>query len=580
MGRTRVSGPVTHPGADHAGAGLERRGQHRSVATMGPAASGVSPAVSSAPRGLDVSGYQPNINWSSVKANGAKFAYMKATEGTGYTSGSFAAQYNGSYTSGLIRGAYHFALPDRSSGAWQADYFINHGGGWSADGKTLPGALDIEYNPYGGVCYGKSYSGMVTWVRSFVNEYHTRTSRWPAIYSTADWWRTCTGNSGAFGAYDPLWIACYCAGVGSLPAGWHTHSIWQYANSGTFPGDQDVFNGTSVGLARLALGSGANPAAVVGTAGTVRVYARGTTRSAYEDRLPVGGQWTGLHSLGGTWPANLTALASSGGPVYVFAVGSAGGLNYNVLSGTSWSGWKSLGAPSGGLQGRPAVVQDHRGAIRVFVRGANRSLYQAQLPPGGHWSGLWKMGGRFPDNPGALVGSSGYVWVFDVGTGGVLYERHLVPGGSWSGWVRVGGGVTGAPAATQDHGGTLRVYLHGTTSGLFEFRRPPAHGWSRATSLGGKFPDSPAALTGASGYVWVFDVGTNGVLYERHLAPGGSWSGWVRVGGSLVGVPAATQDHSGTLRVYLRGTNAALYEFRRPVGSLWSAPTSLGGKLF
>jgi hypothetical protein len=38
----------------------------------------------------------------------------------------------------------------------------------------------------------------------FVKEYHARTGRWATIYSTTDWWTTCTGNSGAFAANDPL----------------------------------------------------------------------------------------------------------------------------------------------------------------------------------------------------------------------------------------------------------------------------------------------------------------------------------------------------------------------------------------
>ena len=29
------------------------------------------------PKGLDVSGYQPNINWAQVKANGASFVFIK-----------------------------------------------------------------------------------------------------------------------------------------------------------------------------------------------------------------------------------------------------------------------------------------------------------------------------------------------------------------------------------------------------------------------------------------------------------------------------------------------------------------------
>jgi hypothetical protein len=97
--------------------------------------------------GIDVSSYQGDINWASVAPH-IDFAYAKATEGTYYTNPDFTNQYEGPYDNGVIRGAYHFAIPPNASGQAQADYFISHGGGWSGDGMTLPGALDIEYNPY------------------------------------------------------------------------------------------------------------------------------------------------------------------------------------------------------------------------------------------------------------------------------------------------------------------------------------------------------------------------------------------------------------------------------------------------
>ena len=40
--------------------------------------------------------------------------------------------------------------------------------------------------------------------------------------------------------------------VGALPAGWPTFTFWQYSDTGTFPGDQDVFNGSRSQLIRLA----------------------------------------------------------------------------------------------------------------------------------------------------------------------------------------------------------------------------------------------------------------------------------------------------------------------------------------
>jgi len=216
------------------------------VATVGIllAAQPASAAPAGLP-GMDVSGHQENVNWSAAYRNGARFAYVKATEGTGYTNPHFAQQYNGSYQVGMIRGAYHFALPNRSSGTAQANYFASHGGGWSRDGKTLPGAVDMEYNPYaGGTCYGKSPSAMVAWIRDFINQYHARTGRWAVIYTSTSWWSTCTGNYAGFAANSPLWLARYSANIGALPAGWSTYSIWQWADHGTFPGDQNVWNGS------------------------------------------------------------------------------------------------------------------------------------------------------------------------------------------------------------------------------------------------------------------------------------------------------------------------------------------------
>ena len=120
------------------------------LAAAGPA------SAATVTKGQDVSSYQGSVNWTAQYSAGSRFAYIKATEGTYYTNPDFAQQYNGSYNAGLIRGSYHFATPNTTAGSTQADYFVAHGGGWSKDGKTLPGALDIEYNPYGAECYGLS----------------------------------------------------------------------------------------------------------------------------------------------------------------------------------------------------------------------------------------------------------------------------------------------------------------------------------------------------------------------------------------------------------------------------------------
>jgi GH25 family lysozyme M1 (1,4-beta-N-acetylmuramidase) len=203
--------------------------------------------------GIDVSSWQGNVNWEAHRAAGKRFAYVKATEGLRYKNPYFSSQYTGSYRAGMIRGAYHFALPHKSSGRAQAAYFARSGGGWSADGRTLPGVLDIEYNPYGSPCYGLSKKAMRAWVKSFITEYKRRTSRDAVIYTTTDWWTRCTGNSKAFSLTNPLWLARYGTSPGTLPGAWTHATFWQYTN---VPLDQNRFSSTYTRLKVLATDPG------------------------------------------------------------------------------------------------------------------------------------------------------------------------------------------------------------------------------------------------------------------------------------------------------------------------------------
>lgn len=223
---------------------------HADAGTRPPSGGAPSASVTQTP-GMDVSHYQGTVDWDAAYASGARFAYMKATEGTTYRDPTFAVNYAGSADAGLIRGAYHFANPDTSSGTAQADFFVAHGGGWTKDGRTLPPMLDIEYGT-SAECWGLSQSAMVTWISQFVNEVHARTTRWPTIYTTTDWWTACTGDTPAFSADAPLFVARYASSAGVLPSGWPLYTFWQFADSGTFPGDQDRFNGPLSGLRNLA----------------------------------------------------------------------------------------------------------------------------------------------------------------------------------------------------------------------------------------------------------------------------------------------------------------------------------------
>ncbi|WP_199552347.1 lysozyme [Streptomyces sp. N35] len=212
-------------------------------------------SAASKPKGHDVSSHQKNVDWQKAKSKGAKFVYVKATESHTYKNPYYNQQYNGSRSAGLIRGAYHFALPNKSSGTTQARHFVRNGGAWRSDGWTLPPALDIEYNPYSKKkCYGLSKSKMVGWIRAFSNEVLRGTGRRPVIYTNTNWWKACTGNYSGFGSNHALWIARYSSSPGPLPAGWSYPTFWQYDNAGRLPGDQNLFNGSAGGLKKFARG--------------------------------------------------------------------------------------------------------------------------------------------------------------------------------------------------------------------------------------------------------------------------------------------------------------------------------------
>jgi GH25 family lysozyme M1 (1,4-beta-N-acetylmuramidase) len=220
-------------------------------------------------QGMDVSGWQPYVNWQTEWNLGARFAYVKATESTTYRNPQFGSQYTGSYNVGMIRGAYHFAIPTANlqSARDQARYFVANGGGWSGDGKTLPPLLDIEFNPYpqlGNTCYNLSPSQMVNWVLEFSKTMKSLTGRVPAIYTNGSWWNGCTNYSTALKNH-PLHVAHFSTGnVTSpwLPAGWNRFDIWQYSESGPFLGDSNVWRGSLTQLKEFATyPSGVKPAA-------------------------------------------------------------------------------------------------------------------------------------------------------------------------------------------------------------------------------------------------------------------------------------------------------------------------------
>jgi len=122
--------------------------------------------------GIDVSSAQGSINWTSVHADGAVFAFAKATEGTSVTDADFAANMTHGKAAGMQMGAYHFAYPAVNCPSSEANYFWNVAGPYILkDGKSLSPAVDFEI--FNGTVCQPSYTA---WLNAFNNAVKNKTT--------------------------------------------------------------------------------------------------------------------------------------------------------------------------------------------------------------------------------------------------------------------------------------------------------------------------------------------------------------------------------------------------------------------
>jgi len=471
--------PISHPDADHMGSTI-RAHQPATAVQPQPVAPRMLSLTGAQPAGMDVSRLQGNVDWPTAAANGAKFVYIKATEATSYVSSYLNSQYTGAYAAGIIRGTYHFALPDRSTGAAQANYFLSHLGGWSPDGMTLPPMLDMEYNPYGATCYGQSPAQLAAWIAEFSNTVNAATGRYPTIYTTTDWWTYCLGNNSSFGATNPLFIASYAATPGVMPPGWAFQSIWQYAWQGTFPGDQDVFNGSLTQLQAFATGAQSQPAPTPAPAPAPQVPVAAPDQIvARYAQLGLGGGTLGS-PVGAEYAVpGGTAQNYTGGRIYYSPQTGA-----RIVRGAILTHYLTLGGPAG-RAGLPSTDElptpDGVGRFNHFIGSGGASIYWTPATGAQEVQGLirtlwagsgWERGPlgypttdetTTPDQLGRynhFTGSAGSIY-WTPGTG--AHEVHGAIAARWAalGWER---SPLGYPTSNEYTvtGGRASAFAHGT----------------------------------------------------------------------------------------------------------------------
>ncbi len=178
--------------------------------------------------GIDVSHWQGTINWNSVKNAGREFAFIKATEGVGYTDPRFYGNISGATNAGVLSGAYHFATPYTggvNDAVSEANWFVQQAGSYIGDGY-LPPVLDLETQASLG------QTTLSNWARTFVDRVETLTGTRPILYTSANY----ASNYVVGSIVDTdLWIAHW--GTSNPNTGtWRTYLFHQYTDSESVAG--------------------------------------------------------------------------------------------------------------------------------------------------------------------------------------------------------------------------------------------------------------------------------------------------------------------------------------------------------
>ena len=183
---------------------------------------------------VDLSHFEPPMDWAAAKAGGVSGMYTKASQGSGMKDWTVKLHTDGAAAVGLPRGVYHFLDNSDPMAQWENFYAAVK----DLPHIELPYILDWE-NP------GISHSVAQVWL----DQAEKACGKIPVIY---------TGRSlmfeeeqpASFARY-PVIFARYSSALGSIPAPWTKANAWQFTDAGRPAGvaaghsvDCNVFYGT------------------------------------------------------------------------------------------------------------------------------------------------------------------------------------------------------------------------------------------------------------------------------------------------------------------------------------------------
>ncbi len=203
--------------------------------------------------GIDVSHHQNIVQWDKVAVAGAKYAFLKASEGSSFKDKRFASNRKLATEAGLPVGGYHFFRPNAPVER-QISNFVSSIGSMR-DGE-LPPVLDIEVPE---IWRNLSLNQRVKIVRQWLDGVQNALGVQPIIYLSSSFAGEVLNNQAWLKDYK-LWVAHYSRAANPrTPEPWKSSSgwtFWQYSESGRLDGvstkvDMNRFNGDSSALDQL-----------------------------------------------------------------------------------------------------------------------------------------------------------------------------------------------------------------------------------------------------------------------------------------------------------------------------------------
>lgn len=192
--------------------------------------------------GIDVSKWNGEIDWKTVRKSGVSFAFIKATEGTDRLDARFHEYWRNASAAGIPHAPYHFYYFCATADA-QADWFIRS---VPKESMKLPPVLDVEWNPSSPTCKTRPAPEVVrSEMLKFMRRIEAHYGKRPIIYTSVDFHRD--NLVGQFKNY-PFWVRSTAAHPAEIYSD-RQWSFWQYTGTGVIPGistptDINVFAGS------------------------------------------------------------------------------------------------------------------------------------------------------------------------------------------------------------------------------------------------------------------------------------------------------------------------------------------------